>query len=372
MNRNSAHFGVGCFHFGIQKDIPFKITMADYFDNLRAALNSITTVTDINIDSEDEYQDHEMYIEEEVDPINKGQGYFPDLSYASITFKISVPERVQIETLKKVNLEYTPTAENFKVSLLYGWHMPVCIAELINPIDATNPSAAIVMLREFINREFTKEDKEIRFEFIGPSPFHADFHISFSKEVKELSYTCKINRTQYGYDKIVYKAAGNRNLIVDMINEEIRNELGVYYQLIQYENYMMFGWEEVQQSMERLLSLNTTTGYLNRIIRIIRQSKVIHEVINRLAQYETDVIYDKYFSNRSIKEIYDKPGQKSFRLYIDEVLNGKLMYPSKEIKSLVMFYEDRRFKSREIFTILLSGLLGGSLGYILSVLSMSG
>ena len=90
-------FGIGCFHFGYQKEVPFKFRLRDYVRDLKSALEEVPAITDVVIDiPKGELIADEFEVAHQPTNLDEGEGHFPRLSYGGIRFKIYIPHRVQV------------------------------------------------------------------------------------------------------------------------------------------------------------------------------------------------------------------------------------------------------------------------------------
>src|SRR6266478_6954731 len=91
-------FGIGCFHFGYQKEVPFKFRRRDYVRDLKSALEDVPAITDVMVEvpgGKVNVEDFE--VTEQPSSLNGGAGHFPPISHGGIRFKIYMPARVQVD-----------------------------------------------------------------------------------------------------------------------------------------------------------------------------------------------------------------------------------------------------------------------------------
>src|SRR5947209_14336441 len=118
-------FGIGCFHFGYQKPVPYTFRRRDYIRDLKAALEAVPAITDVSINLPDNELDPEKFdVTEAPLDLDQGQGHFPPLNVCWIHFKIYIPARVQQELSGKFAADDTGT-ETFIVFIEYAYEGPV-------------------------------------------------------------------------------------------------------------------------------------------------------------------------------------------------------------------------------------------------------
>ena len=193
-------FGIGCFNFGINRLPPFKLTGKQYIADLKSSLELIPNISNIKIDVDESFKSIDTEITKPIKSIKEGFGFFPPgMSFFSLQFNIYIPFRFQ-EGVRGEKL-HTNT-ENFKVYTNTAYHFIVTYIESLDSPDNCSPSDGVFVVREFLKKQFEKIKSNIRFECLGPSPFHADFFIKpgrdkdsgkyrkglYSEQIEKLGY----------------------------------------------------------------------------------------------------------------------------------------------------------------------------------------
>jgi len=374
---NRLSFGIGCFHFGIKKIPPFKFKGSEYIKELRTALQSISNIDNINIYCDDEFKNWSTDLIQELPNIGEGNGFFPKPMYMDIEFDVYIPFRIQKQLFEKSASFLETFTERFKISLHYTYHFPVTFIEPVNPSQKSTPSDAVVIVREFLEQEFKSSKSDyIQFEYLGPSPFHADCYIQ-PGETKDDSnvdwkFQAKIYPQKYSYNEIVFyfnpgileKAEEAKEVII----EEIQGELGFFYNIVQLEVVKMHDWEKIEKLVEDLVSAQRMTGVKGFLKKFVL-SKRINEAFTSIAEFESDEIFFNSIKQKDYRDIYsDKKIETYFQSYIDNEIKEQLTYPTKQTFQLISFFERRRIKNIENFMILISAVIGGVIGSLLTIL----
>ena len=124
--------------------------------------------------------------------------------------------------------------KKFRIRISQSYHFPFAIIETLNPSKDNDPSNAVRIVREFLEKELTKEKSSfIRFECIGPSPFHLDCFIK-PKEPEEDTYWLiePEESIERGYDKITFyynsKEIDNSDEALEYLMTSIEDEFGLF------------------------------------------------------------------------------------------------------------------------------------------------
>jgi hypothetical protein len=176
----TIRFGIGCFHFGISRATPFSFKGDLYIQQLRQTLEACPSVANVKIAGPTDLMDYSQLVEDPPELIGHGRNYFPCaiLDGLNIEFSIHIPFRVQENLIATPVSRLETFTEDFLVIINYGYHNPVAFIVPLEPQkEHSRGSQAVQIVREFLSREL-KPNYTIRFEVLGPSPFHADCELA--------------------------------------------------------------------------------------------------------------------------------------------------------------------------------------------------
>lgn len=381
---NEISFGIGCFHFGVKEQPPFKFEASEYTKQLVAALESISNINNIDIDYDDIFENYSTNITEELCNINKGYGFFPAPQFMRIEFDVYIPFRIQEQLIfqygtKQRGQKLQPLetfTEKFKVFINYTYYFPVTFVEPIDPSAQSTPSNAVEIVRNFLKHEFeSSKINYIQFGCLGPSPFHADCYIyqedagSNSKE----SALFRVNRcAMQGYDIIkFYYNPSYFERLHDAKKEVmlgIQIELGFFYNLKQLEVVKMDEWEQITDLVDQLIATQRTGNIMSIIEKPFKRWKLINEAVTSLAQFKSKGVSLENFIQQSYRNIFNDTEEHNFQYYIDNEIENRSTYPTNEIYQLFSFFENRSLKRAEMLIVLIAAIIGGGIGALLTML----
>ncbi|MDP2541005.1 hypothetical protein CSC81_14675 [Tenacibaculum discolor] len=367
------HIGIGCFHFGVKKQPPFTFTGNQYLTELKSTLSKISNVTELEINTDDDFKTYSEKIEEPLPNMEYENDFFPSSLIFEIKFNIYIPFRIQSELTGQKEKFLKTFSENFQVTIDHSYYLPVCFIETLKPSKKPNPSTSIQIVREFIRKELkTIKSEYIRFECLGPSPFHLDLHIKPNTPPTEEEWHFSPKETfKKGYNKLdIYY---NKNLIknseeaLDYLRNSIRDEFGFFYLYIQIRNNKIYKWESVQENLTDLLKIQNTPGIKGFFKKLFKRQQLIGELFTDVATFEGESIQYDAFRQNTYNETFSLKDQTFFKSFIDKELEEKMDYPVKQTSDLITFFESRRVKSMEFIIALIASLLGGAIGAILTI-----
>lgn len=369
-------FGIGCFHFGIKKTLPFHFSPSEYIEELREALQSVPNVNNITIERPYDVHGHApQMITEEQATLDSGGDLFPQLLSLRITFDLYIPFRLQEKLAEKPQQLLGTYTERFRVLVRHGYYLPVAFIELIDPSEAGQPSDAVQVVREFLEQELNAAPSgTIRFECLGPSPFHADCYIQAKEtdgEEADWDVDCEMH-PQTGYDDIFFYF--NPKTFTDVIAAKeyifgrIDDEVSLFYHIRQREAKRISDWVKLQTSLQELLDFQSRKGLRRILHRPFFYSSKINESFIAIAEFEGEEVLASSQIPIGISAIYKGDELRCFKTYIDAAMVDRAQYPVSQTTRLLELFENRRVKGVEFLAYLVSGISGGAVGAILTYL----
>jgi len=371
-------FGIGCFHFGVKRIPPFKFKGSEYIKELNKALESIPNIDKIDISWEEDFKNVSIDVENELPNIHDNLDFFPRPVFFNIEFEIYLPFRVQEKLSGKFFFLGETFTERFKILIYYRYNLPVAFIEPIKPKKRSVPSSAVAIARKFLENEFEKSKTDyIRFEFLGPSPLHADCYIQ-PQEIQDDSdegMKCQYTHIQKrGYDKIIF--AYNQKIFREIeearewILNEISDELSFYYKLVQERNMRMHDWGDIDEIVSQIVQLESLAGLGSSLKRLIKRRKLVNRAFTSLIDFDGDRLLSLSVNRSSYESLYSGEEENYLQYFIDKEMKPAYEYPSSEWRKLISFYENRGIRSFEALIVFVSALLGAIIG-ALSILAFS-
>lgn len=373
-------FGIGCFHFGINKNEFLEFKTSEYIKELRTFLESIVNIENVKITGDDCSVEKIIKIENDLPKIDEGNGFFPRWSNLKIEMDLYIPFQIQEQLIHNLMSPLMPKyksntfTDKFKVTIFYAYFLPVAFIELINPVENGDPSDAVLVVREFLEHKFINSSY-IKFEHIGPSPFHANCYIipndGYDLRKLDLDFVSKITIAKRGYDEITFYY--DLDLFKDSIDAkehiflDIKDELSFYYALTHLNVKRMHRWEKIEKLIKELTQ--NAKGYnhpLKMLEEVAWYSHKINNAFISVAKFESDKVFEDREKKRCYTDIYSDVWVSHFQRYIDESINNEDDYPTKEMIQLLGYLENKRSKKVELFTIIVSAILGGGIGALIT------
>jgi hypothetical protein len=367
-------FALGCFHFGMKKIYPTVMLGSDYIRELRKILESIPNVSNIEIIASDDFENLKI---DSLTSITDGGSFFPPASFdLEIHFDIYIPERLQNELWKGASDDLS--TEKFQIHIMDSYNFPVTIIELIDANSNCKPSIAVIVIREFLKQQFEEKKFEyIRFSFLGPSPFHADFFLhENNKHKSDIDFDLNgfsIDYTpQPGYDTftIFYTNSLYPNIkeAKEALFLELSDDAGSFYSIIQCNLLQINEWEKLEDLINILIEKSKLTRLKAIWYKAFYLYGQVQEIVIALSEFESSRIWSSFYIKKDYQQLLNIGKKPYLDKFLQEAMSEFPDYPVEQIKGIIDLLENRRSKTIDNFIIVVAALIGGIIGALITIL----
>jgi len=364
-------FGIGCFHFGINKAAPYAIKWSKYLSELERALSAISGLGQLVMEDRT-IEDFEIKVDKELPVFGESYDFVPYFNYLELAFDLHIPFAEQEKLNPWPGGQKSFYTEDYRVYIYATYYgLPIAFIELVDPKPNSSPSDAVFIVREFLSEQINKRiDSFINFNILGPSPFHADLFIEVNNKFpQERSDNFIISEEiSHGYGRVSISFNSQSYDSVHAAAESFffnaKRELGLFYLIILLQNAEDKQWWNLFNSVANL-SKKLQSLWLKRLF--LRPSKKVYEIVSALSAFEiikirdTDQIKDHYRNVYSSQVSY-------LKWHIDDLTKAQETHPINQVTNLIQFINDSLKHKSTILNNLIVGLLGGIVGAILTII----
>lgn len=360
MTKQIYSFGVGCFHFQSKIDVKHDAEDAAYFMNLKKFLTQDSSIKNVSFE-QFEYNNflgRFSEVEENDNDLSSINYMYPIFSQGKMRIDLAVPFRLQEEYLGSFREKLK--SENIYVVINFNDNMP-CAFVYTDKLESSPSTAVTIVWKHFKN--VLKEDNNIRFMMLGPSPFHADFFVNYKDESPfNVDYS-----KQIGYDRVTIDIAKQQNIqrAKDIVEYAIHEEAGLYYHIVRNRNMIS----------EKIHIINSKIHKLSRTGYKIREK--ISNFFDRNSVNTYDCLIDVEKIQLSISEIcidaleqIEILERRAGKVYIEEKIRYELENlqntPLVYFKNILSTIKDRHNLSSTNRAVITSTIIGVLCGYILT------
>ena len=370
-----ASFGVGCWDFGVRCQPSSTLSVSQYVALLARGLEAVSSLNNLQIGPKlDPRVDSDTTIASaDATGTDDGSPVFSHGIILGLKFDLYVPFRIQNDLARDGTQSGTKT-EHFRVHIRHAYHSPVVFVELLEADEPPRPSAAMVVLRKYLEKECQNSPHGLAFEFLGPTPFHANFHVAASPVPDRRDRTFEtIDVDAPGYADITFSyctpSFDTTEEAVEALFDELMDELGLYYGVEKRDSEQYTSWSQIENLMSRLVSQPERAGWLERIRRAHKRSRDLEELSIALMQFEVDRIMIESYIKQSLRDVYKRDAQALLKAYVEAEIEGRPVFPTGPVAEFLTFMESRRSKTLELLVLLSAAVIGGVTGSLITTLA---
>ena len=364
-------FGVGCFHFSMKLKPPYRLRPLQYADTLETLLRDLDTVGSFSVAPSTLASSDDLTLTEDALSILHEAGWLPDC-IDSVEFSLRIPHRVQqdiIETIYGPDYAWSGLGtEHFMVRTQYFYYGPVTIVECLDLDDSQHDRAsrAVIVVREYLKRKLAEAETDMQLEFVGPSPFHANFSVFENEgDGPHVEY-----QEMRGYDRIRLHVPPD---VLERHTAWILNWMGYvlsfYYHLVRVDNWQMEQWSRVDEARYSLDDPSASKTLFKRVRASMRRRREIGNLVDRVLMFRADMLWNQQMANTAKKGLQTDEGPDFLDKKVADAFEETFRsYPTSEVLELAEFYETRDAKWRDRAYVLLAAVMGGGIGALLSQL----
>ena len=367
-------FGIGCLHFSFKGGPDKEITVQEYIDEVKASLEKLSTVSDVEIYFDEDIKDEKINISVSTH-MNDGDPCHPHIPFFELSFSLYLPKRVQSEVINREQDYLNTDTENFQVIFKHDWHGPFSVVESVGAGSEASPSTAIQIVRKYLKKEIDNVSDILQLDFVGPSPFHADFYLKQCEdEPSKGSSFFELTHTKVpGYDKLKFKYLGSKfeseDIAFEALISELSSEIAFFYELKIMHSCRSTDWDGIQSKLHELLELEDEGHKKTIKDRISIKPKLLNGLYREIGLFKGQEIYQKNVYEQHYFSIYKSEKHNiHLRPFIDAALENWSSYPVKETSEIVSYFESKSSKATELTIVFLAAVFGGAIGAAITVL----
>jgi len=367
-------FGVGCFHFSINDELDKAITVQEYINEIKDTLEKINSITDIKIKFDEDFKDESFDTTPPNPKLNNGDSCHPFLHPFSIEYKIYIPYRIQAKLIGVEETSLNTYTENFVIYMRHAWHGPLSFVECANPKPETKPSTAVQIIRKYLPNEFINLDTFLIPDYLGPSPFHADFHLKFVnvENIETKKPFMQLLEMQTGYDEIIFTCDSNdydeENKALQHLFYELEQEISFFYEITSNEVNRMHEWNEISECMHSILEFENAETKKSLIDKIFSRPKLFRKAFKDIGLFKGQDLFISNLQKRNYNSIYESDKHRTYlKVFIDRRMSESGVYPVQESIDLISYFDQKSSKSFELAVVFIAAIIGGVIGSIITV-----
>ncbi|MBO4144460.1 hypothetical protein NUV30_00785 [Kocuria rhizophila] len=361
MNIIKKGFGVGCFGFHWKEEIENK-SAKDWATDIQGALNRLNNVYQVKINCSQFF----LGFSSPADEFSTAPLPHPRPHEALIEFDIRIPERNQ-DNRFNANL-----GEDFRVTVIYEYFGPVAFVECLGEsTDDDAGSSAVVVVREHLSQAL-KDDPKIDFSYVGPSPFHMEFFVSFFPTPQSIEGAPIHIEPTTGYDVCSIKLGidslddlGDGLMYIFM---RIARELSLFYCIVRTQLSLRDQEEAVYEVSQQVIDNYRKSGIPGYMYRFFVAGHKTRELTLLVMDAEVDRLWKSQWIGQNLSELYNGSD-----LFFEAYLRKEFAIGDSPIlmnaKSVISQLEPARSREVQLLIGACMTLMGGVAGGLVSIIA---
>ncbi|MET7532086.1 hypothetical protein [Streptomyces goshikiensis] len=288
-----------------------------------------------------------------------------------IRFHILIPARIQ-ERIKGWSVSAGNSVEEFLVTIDLSTTYPCAF---IIPLGegVLRPSGAVIVVREFLTEELDKLGSKaaIKLTTLGPSPFHAEFHIKEGDVGEILAPGIRVSRAissgysrwTLHYDPEVHESAeAARTVII----QRLGYEFSTFYRIVAHRNIHRFGVAAIEAWVEGTLAFYGGKGLKSWIYRTAKLRKILHDISLEILKVQLGIEKVHKQNERLIEKARDRNSKLALEKELAEKAELGFRDELSSYAEMVGVLESRHSNTTQRLTSFAVSLLGVVVGALLT------
>lgn len=373
-------FGIACFNFGVHLDKVGKIDAPKYVALIEKSLYESDYIERNSVVIDYDNSTSFVYdLDKQPELLGDGGG-FPLPPFFELQFDIHIPRHIQEELNKELGFGFD-IQKSIRVRIIETFYGPISFVHFESESNE-DASRAVVLVREYLERHFA--DKSVYFEFLGPSPFHADFSISPNvagsepiSSFDDNGFLCK-SSPRMGYDQISFiylpEMYATEQEALESLIDCLKPEISYAYLSDSLRVQQMHEWLEIDALYHELVDTTNKYDWYSRLKLILTpHSQLTHKLLHKLTSFEIMTVSQSTLLQTDYDSVYGVGLPTYLQNVIDKECRRKTEdYPTKQIIYFLEFHEKRFLQIWQTSILAVSALVGAVIGSVLTALTSSG
>lgn len=366
---NPIDFAVGCFRLGVKLSDNNSAPPSSMKRTIEGGLKRIPNIDNISIDWHGNDDDGM------VDHVNNEPCFFPRPTILKIAFDLLTPAHVRERVAERLSNFEFPPVDRVRITTFSTYYDHVTFIYPKGDIETDDPSHLVILSREVLREALssgTSSNVGLVLSVEGPSPFHADWKLTFNStkptDSIDLETLFSVSRhIQRGYDSITINAPSpiaetDPEEYIEEIFEQIAEPMGIYYWFQRNERHAKDDWASIIDQTTEFLSFQEQAGFRNRLRRVTASSQLLRGIQNDVARYKISETERIDHVNEAVGRELESGALLNLNFIIKDLPSSLARPAIDNIQELVRFYETRSLKSFEVGAMLMSAMVGGLIG----------
>lgn len=349
--RGTLQFGIGCFYFTERRG-----HNSSWEEAVRESLNSLPSVSDAEIDLG-------ILLDQEA---KAGPGFYP--SRGMLRFRLHVPRKEQ-ERLNSILSHLPNAAEHFIIMIFFRYFEPVAFI-LPQASSATDTFWGVFAAREYLEKEFSRQDLPAEMHMISPTPFHADLSVKAADIDQDFELVRSPGKGREEFTFLYSKESfSSPEMAAVTLIDRISDELSLFYSFNSTQEDRWRERNELVALVQNLIDIYQAKDFKARLRRMFTSSAKIRRVALKAVITEYQLQGDERTSRNEMDELYSRGVTPYFRDFLESEVASRHESEILAARETISILDQARQKQIEVSSLFFSAIAGGLAGALVSLLA---
>lgn len=363
-------FGLGCIQFVPKAEWVESLSVAQYLSDLEDSLRSLHAVSEVEAENRSDLTSENIH--GKLPLIRDGCGcLFPD-AILRIRVKLHIPHRIQDEI--REGMQIATNTEDFVLRIYQEYSSSVAVIEALSPSATMDGADCVYLIREFLSKAMDESDScRMRLDFLGPSPFHADFVILPADEEQCAAMEGELIRIKItrriGYDKIewlINDKALSLEAAKRIIYRDLAHEADLFYEVQQRRVALFRSWHRAQVTALNAIRVTEGLSLANAAKTYAKRLRSLREAILAVSEFRMmDISTRSELKREFARHVPSEYGAVTG--YVKQEIDDIEVLPATELSNMLQFIESRSHQLDNRFVAVVASIIGGLVGGLLTL-----
>lgn len=145
----------------------------------------------------------------------------------------------------------------------------------------------------------------------------------------------------------------------------------MFYKIVHSEVMRMHTWDALNNRVQGVLSAQKEKGMLRICLNLVRNYQELNETAIELSQFEASDIWSASEAEKDFKDLFLDNAVPFLEPILRKQIESSYNYPCSQIRDVLTLLETRRSNLMGAIIVLISAILGGAVGSVITLLAAS-
>ena len=294
-----------------------------------------------------------------------GSGYYP--TRGMLMFRLHVPADQKRDFF--LPDPFQTDVEDFTIFTYFRYYEPVTFVIPQGSTSVRDAVSGVMLLTQYLQRQFAERDYPVDLRVVGPSPFHVDSCVKPGRTNQDFELS---RGPSHGYDEFSFiyskKRYKSSSEAAVHLFASISEELSLFYSLMSRQLDSGAESHQITTLTQALVDIYQDSSFKARVLRVITSSAKMRRVTLKAVLAEYEARNDERAARRQIQELYESDAVPYFKDFLENEVDSNYTSHIAAARDVVSLLDQARQRQVATTSLFLSAIAGGLAGALISLL----